>query len=367
MRLYVGRDKLTGKRLYDAEVIRGSQRDAKSKLNEKLAKKDHGQLVPKTFATLGEYLGEWVETIAKARVREVTFESYKYHLKRYLPPGLLATNLSKVRTIDIQAHYNSLTKSYSARTVRYVHSILSNALKKAVQMRLIPCNPCDFAELPRQQKNEVKAFTPEAAKNFLDAAGRHKDGLIFELALLTGARPEEYPALRWADVDFSRACVTFRRALIWRKGGGFYFDEQMKTSRSKRTISLPQVLLEKLRRHRVEQAEVIIASGPSYSRDDLVFATPLGTPTRYGNLTRRSFHQILKHAGLGHYTLYSLRHSCATLLLSRGENIKVIQERLGHADITLTLSTYSHVLQGMQVQASKNLGSLFYEQISKSG
>jgi integrase len=77
-------------------------------------------------------------------------------------------------------------------------------------------------------------------------------------------------------------------------------------------------------------------------------------------------HRILAEAGLGHHTLYSLRHSCATLLLSRGENVKVIQERLGHADVKLTLSTYSHVLEGMQQQASNNLSDLLYEQ-AKAG
>ena len=135
----------------------------------------------------------------------------------------------------------------------------------------------------------------------------------------------------------------------------------MKTTLSRRTIPLPKTLLSKLREHRIKQAEKMLATGASYERNNLVFATDEGQPIRYGNLTKRNFHSILKNAKLGHHRLYSLRHSCATLLLASGENMKVIQERLGHADVNLTLSTYSHVLDGMQAQASDKLESMFYQ------
>ena len=105
----------------------------------------------------------------------------------------------------------------------------------------------------------------------------------------------------------------------------------------------------------------MLKTGEGYKRNNLVFATDEGQPIRYGNLTKRHFHRILKTAELGHHRLYSLRHSCATLLLAGGENMKVIQERLGHADVNLTLSTYSHVLDGMQAQASDKLETMFYQ------
>jgi integrase len=150
--------------------------------------------------------------------------------------------------------------------------------------------------------------------------------------------------------------------LIWRKGGGWYFDEQMKTTLSRRTIPVPEILLNKLKRHRVSQAKNVMTLGPAYQRNDMSFASDEGTPLHYGNLTKRYYRHILVSAGLGHFTLYSLRHSCATLLLADRVNIKVIQERLGHADISLTLSTYSHVLEGMQEHASGRMGELLYSQ-----
>jgi integrase len=362
VRVFVGRDRVSGKRQYDSEIVNGKLGTAKAVLNEKVAKCDKGQLVRNTKISLKVYLDDWVETIVKARVREATYNSYKYHLDHYLSIEVLETQLTKLRTLAIQKFVNELSSKYSSRTVQYVHTLLKNALKKAVQMRLLVENPCEFVELPKSQKKEVSVFTREQAQKFLTATKVSKHGLIFEFGLLTGARPEEFLALKWSDLDVVRSTVSFRRTLIWRKGGGWYFDDQMKTAMSRRTIPLPLILLNKLKQHRISQAKYTLTMGSAYHRNELIFASDEGTPLHYGNLTKRYFRPILAEAGLGHFTLYSLRHSCATLLLADGVNIKVIQERLGHADITLTLSTYSHVLEGMQEHASERIGDLLYAQ-----
>lgn len=361
VRVFLGRDDKTGKRRYYNETVQGTKKDAQKVLNEKLSSADKGKLVERNSLTVKEFLNEWLQTIARARVREATFDSYEYHLKQYVFEKLGNRKLSNLRTFEIQKHYNEMKVKYSARTIRYVHSILKNALNKAVEQRYISDNPCSFAELPKKQKREINVFSPIQAQRFLEAAKDDKHGIVFEFALLTGARPEEYLALKWSDVDFARGTATFQRTLIWRKGGGWYFDEEMKTTLSRRTIPLPKTLLSRLREHRIKQAENMLKTGADYERNNLVFATDEGQPIRYGNLTKRHFHAILKTAELRHHRLYSLRHSCATLLLASGENMKVIQERLGHADVHLTLSTYSHVLDGMQAQASDKLESMFYE------
>jgi len=360
VRYCLGRDATTGKRIYQSEAVWGNKGDAQAALNKKLLELDAGQIVRKTSTTLKEYLLEWLETIAKARVREATYQSYKYHLDHYLYGELGSNRLYTLTPFEIQKFLNRMSAKYSPRTVRYVHTILKNALRKAVETRLINQNPCTFVELPKKIKREVKVFSPDEARRFLQAASDNERGLIFEFALLTGARPEEYLAIKWADIDLGRGTVTFQRTLQWRKGGGWYFDEEMKTAQSRRTIPLPEELFEKLKAHRSKQGAEILRLGSLYERNDLVFANEIGKPLNYGNITKRNFQPILAAAGLGHHRLYSLRHSCATLLLAQGENIKVIQERLGHADVVLTLSTYSHVLDGMQAQASDRLGSLLY-------
>jgi len=173
-------------------------------------------------------------------------------------------------------------------------------------------------------------------------------------------RPEEYLALKWSDVELGRGVAIVRRALVWRKGGGWYFDEP-KTSRSRRTVPLPVSLVKSLAAHKRKQSEARLKVGSLYQNNDLIFATGEGSPHNSRNLTNRHFRPILKRAGLSlDFRLYDLRHSCATLLLSVGENPKVVSERLGHASIVLTLDTYSHVLPTMQEDASQKLKRIMF-------
>jgi len=237
---------------------------------------------------------------------------------------------------------------------------MKSAFKKAIALRLINQNPCDHVDLPKRNKREINVFSQEDARRFITALGTGSRALILELALTTGARPEEYLALRWPDVDFYRQSITFQRTIVWKKGGGWELDERMKTSHSRRTLKVPSTICSKLATLKRSQAEELLRLGPAYERNSFVFATETGTPINPRNLAQRDLKSALEKAKLGHHTLYSLRHSCATLLLAEGVNIKVIQERLGHADVSLTLSTYSHVLDGMQDEATKTIDELLY-------
>lgn len=256
------------------------------------------------------------------------------------------------------------TTGLSARTVRYAHSIFSMAMNKAVELGYIINNPCKYAELPRQSKKETKAFSPEQAQKFLESAKDDKHGLIFEIALASGMRPEEYLSLQWSDIDFEKGTATVRRALVWRKGGGFMFCEP-KTAKSRRTIPLPKSISPRLKEHRRGQLEHRLKLGAAYENLNLVFASETGKPLNYRNLTQRHFEKVLERAGMkdAGFVLYSLRHSCATLLLSAGENPKVVAERLGHTSVKMTLDTYSHVLPDMQASATDKLETMLYRKI----
>src|SRR5581483_8532548 len=168
-----------------------------------------------------------------------------------------------------------------------------------------------------------------------------------------------YLALKWSDIDLKEGNAVVRRTLVWRKSGGWYFGEP-KTSRSRRTVPLPQ----SLRMHRRLQNELKLqleaAEREAFQKNDLVFAASNGMPHAIRNLKQRHFKPILKRAELPMIRLYDLRHSCATLLLAAGENPKVVSERLGHASITLTLDTYSHVLPTMQQSATEKLERILY-------
>lgn len=172
-------------------------------------------------------------------------------------------------------------------------------------------------------------------------------------------RPSEALALRWSDIDFDRANATIQRTLQWNKGkgAGWYFAET-KTRRSRRSIPLPATLVQQLKDHRIKQAEELLQLG---IRSELAFTNEIGNPILLGNLHKRNLRRILSKAKLpAKVTLYTLRHSCASLLLQAGVHPKIVSERLGHASVTLTMDVYSHVLPGMQEEATAQLERMLY-------
>lgn len=361
VRIFQGRDE-NGKRRYANKTIHGTKKSAEKYLTAKLRDKDLGINIEPASESLDKYLEKWLESVVRSRVREATFDDYTYLLDRYVSPALGAIKLCDIRSIDIQKVYSDMLgeKELSARTVRMTHAVLSSAMKQAVRWHMLPRNPCEFVDLPRMARKEMQALSPQEASEFLEAAKADKLGIVLSFALATGMRPEEYLALKWSDLDLQSGNATVRRTLIWRKGGGWYFGEP-KTSRSRRTVPVPKSLVTELTDHRRKQGETRLKKGADYQNNDLVFATSEGTPILLRNLVRRHFQPILTRAKLStSLRLYDLRHSCATLLLSAGENPKVVSERLGHASIVLTLDTYSHVLPSMQQAATEKLERILY-------
>jgi integrase len=249
-------------------------------------------------------------------------------------------------------------RGLSATVVRHTHSALHNALKQAVKWGLLSRNPSDFVELPKVAHKERRVLSPGEAIRFLKAADSKPNGLIFELALLTGMRPEEYLALQWADIDFKRGTAQIQRALVRHKKSVSF--EEPKTARSRRTVYLSEQLMKKLATHKRKQAVKKLKFKGTWGPFDLVFCSVEGTPHSIPNLTYRYFRPILTAAKLPQIRLYDLRHTCATLLLIAEENPKVVSERLGHSTIVLTLDTYSHVLPTIQQGATNRLEKLLY-------
>ena len=361
VRIFTGRD-AKGKRQYFNKTIHGTKKDAEKYLTAKQREKDLGVFVEPASMTVNAYLDKWLQTAARPRLRERTFSDYEGKLETYVRPALGEKRLCDVRSLDIQSLYGEMReRGLSARTVRYTHAILSSAFKQAVKWHMLAPNSCEPVELPRMERNEMQAFSPDEATSFLKASEEDAHGIVFAFALATGMRPEEYLSLKWSDLDLEKGTATIRRTLVWRKGGGWYFGEP-KTSRSRRTVPLPISLVRSLIHHRRLQAERRLKIGALlYQNNELVFATGEGKPLNLRNLTQRHFRPILTKAKLPlTFRLYDLRHSCATLLLVAGENPKVVSERLGHASIALPLATYSHVLPSMQQAATEKLERMLF-------
>jgi integrase len=306
--------------------------------------------------TLNEYLDSW---LAAHEVSPRTIEDYTGLLAHHVRPMLGMKKLSSIRPLDVQQVVNAMAaKKLSPRTIRYAIAVLCHALKQAVRWGVILKNPAEELQLPKQTRREMKCLTPKQAKQFLRFARRDKYGVLFELALVTGMRPEEYLGLQWGDVDLEKKVVTIQRTLVWRRQKvGWYFGEP-KTNKSRRTIPFTERLAKDLARCRRKQNERRLKLGSKWTSLNLVFPSDVGTPLSVRNLDRRHFKEILIAAKLPDIRLYDLRHTCATLLLAAGENPKVVSERLGHSSVVLTLDCYTHVLPTMQEDATRRLASL---------
>ncbi len=235
---------------------------------------------------------------------------------------------------------------------------MHNALKQAVKWNLLQKNVAEYCELPKVPHKERRVLSELETQSFLEITSVMQNGLIFEFALLSGMRPEEYLALQWKDLDLEKCTAQVRRALVRHKG--IWTFEKPKTAKSSRIVSLPKPLFDKLKIHKRKQNEIRLKNGLIWENHDLVFCGETGTPHTMPNLTYRYFRPILKKAELPQIRLYDLRHINATLLLLAEENPKVVAERLGHSTVVLTLDTYSHVLPTMQKSATDKLDKMLY-------
>jgi integrase len=256
----------------------------------------------------------------------------------------------------VRGLYREKLDSGSAlRTVQYIHTTLRKALRDAVSDELVPRNVADGIKAPRPKKKEINPLNPDQAKTFLQAVRSDRFEALYVLAVHCGLRQGELLGLKWADVDLEAGKLRVRRTLSLTKSGHVY--EQPKNWRG-RSIELTQAASETLGVHLKRQLEEIKDLGDDYQDQGLIFPGERGQPMRPWTLTRK-FERILKRAGLPHIRFHDLRHTCATLMLCEGVHIKIVQELLGHSDVTITLNTYSHVLPSMGGEAAGAMDRIF--------
>jgi len=193
------------------------------------------------------------------------------------------------------------------------------------------------------------------SKALLKAAKKHRLGAVFSVALAVGLRLGEALGLRWTDLDLESGTLSVQQTLQ-RIGKELRFVES-KSDKSRRTVPLPQVAVDALKRHRTQQKKERLLAGGKWQKSDLVFTSTLGTPLDERNV-RRSFEDLLGAAKLLKMRIHDLRHTCATLLLAQGVHPKVVQETLGHSQISLTMDTYSQVLPQVAREAAQKMNAV---------
>jgi integrase len=244
-----------------------------------------------------------------------------------------------------------LDAGLSPRSVQYVHVTLHKALKQAIADGLIPRNVTEAVKPPQVRREEMQPLTAEQVKVLFEAAKGDRLEALYVLAVSAGLRQGELLGLKWDDIDLEVGTLQVRRTLTTAKGGPVL--SAPKTKGSRRTVILSQPALEALRSHLERQLGEIDQAGDLWRENGLIFASESGEPLSRQHVTARRFKPLLKRTSLPEIRFHDLRHTCATLLLSKNVNPKVVSEMLGHASIAITLDTYSHVLPTMQESTAK--------------
>ena len=327
-----------------------TKKEVQEKLRQAINDQKQGTLATGPQQTLQKYLESWLEEVHKPTIRLTTYVKYRKIIDSHIVPALGHVRLQKLTPQQVQSFYRKKEREgLSPKTINSIHGVLHKALDNAVRWNLVARNVCDAVSPPRIVKAEIQPLTMEQARVLLRAARGHRLEALIVLALTTGMRRGELLGLKWQDINLEKGTLQIRRTLDYYAKIG-YVESEPKTAKGRRNIVLPSFVIEKLKLHRDQQLEAQAQSGDEWEDLGYVF-----TGLHGGRLNPRylvkMFDRLLKEAGLPHMRFHDLRHSAATLLLSMDVNAKVVQEILGHSNISMTMDTYSHVLPSMQREA----------------
>lgn len=344
------RYEVNGKRKYLYGKIRS---EVSVKLREALSEVTHGLIYDDKNLTLKQHLHAWLNN-SKKSVRIGTFERYEQIVCKHLMPELGGIKLKNLSPMMVQDLYQTKLEALSPRTVRYIHVTLHKSLEQAVKWNLISKNVTDLVDPPKIIKEEIRPLNVEEVRILFDTVSGHPLEAIYILAVTAGLRRGEILGLYWQDVDLNTGSLQVKRSLSFTKEGPIFVPP--KTAKGKRSISLSKICVEALRKLKTSQEKTKENWTADYS---LVFPNDLGEPRRSRNVLNTSFKRIKKKGNLPDIRFHDLRHTCATLLLTKGVHPKIVQELLGHSSISITLDTYSHCVPNMQEKVVEAMEDIF--------
>ena len=336
-----------------------TRKEVQEQLKIALREQQQGMLLATPQQTVEQFLKQWLED-HKAALRIRSYERYEELTRLHIIPVLGHHRLQKLTPQHVQGFYTrKLREGLSSTTVNGLHAMLHKALDDAVRYNLLARNVCDAVSPPRRGHYEIQPFSMEQAQQFLAIAKGHSLEALFVLAITTRMRRGEILALKWQDINFSQNLLQVRR-IFTRRPGNRYIEAEPKTEKSRRSILLAPIVVALLKQHHARQLEAKLKASTQWQDQGLVFCTAFGTPLNPSKVVDR-FKTLLKKGGLPPIRFHDLRHSAATILLSLGVHPKVVQELLGHNQISMTMDIYSHVLPGMQKDAMAKLNDALQE------
>jgi integrase len=340
-----------GKLKRKRRVVYGTSKAEVAKELRKLqSSADAGALTESSRWTVAEFVSHWLEHVARPRVRATTYQRYEQLARLHVNVHLGGVQLARLRSQHVEQFYAMLEKNeLSGRSRQACGQLLTAALKHAVKTKLLPYSPAADIPKARPDHKEMAVLTGDQIQRLLAVSKKTRLHALFALAVGTGMRQGELLGLKWQDINFEAGALAVHRSLAEVKGG--FLMKEPKSAKSRRTITLPRIVLDALKDHRAS----MLAEGNIIAT---IFCTRTGQYISRSNLACQVFKPLLKRAALPAIRFHDLRHTHATQLLSQGQSVKAVSQRLGHANVKITLEVYAHVLPGDDQKLADSMNRL---------
>lgn len=330
------------------------------------------------------FFTNWLFDVHFINLKPSTKERYEGLYRNYIKDSSLSRiKVKDLSLMDVQEYYNGLLKKKnSVNCVLNLHKLLAPCIRYAYNNNLLIKDFTKAIILPKEdeqtklnKQNQIVPFTLEEQQRFIAAIKDHELEMLFITALNTGLRQGELFALTWNDINFDRGYVNINKtaknvANVSREGRSDLRVQIQtpKTSNSIRRVKLPQFLIDKLKSYKLKQAEQKLQLANMYQDNNLVFCNPFGKYLDSSNVRKRlnkiidniNLNEKDKSKHISHRKFHDLRHTYATRLFELGEEPKTVQMLLGHSNISITLNTYTHVLDDIKDKAVSKLDDLFH-------
>ncbi|MDR1473542.1 MAG: site-specific integrase [Lactobacillales bacterium] len=350
----MGRDTGTGKQIQKS-VYGKTQSEVLKKLKQIQVSIDNGSYSEPTSITVAGWMDIWLKEYLGA-VKPFTVRSYSDHTKNHIKPCLGAVHLQKLTAPAVQKFYNEkLNSGLSPKTIKNLHGVLHSALKQAVLIGYLKSNPTEVCKLPRVEKKEIAVMSEDEMASLLDDIKGHKFENLYFVTLFTGMRQGEVIGLTWDCVDFKNGVILINKQLQKeKKVGGRYGLVSLKND-TFRKITPARAVMEVLVKQRKLQNEQHLKCGTIWNnKDNLVFTNELGEHLAHFTVWKH-FKKIVRKLGIGHIRFHDMRHSYAVISLQSGDDVKTVQENLGHHTAAFTLDVYGGVTERMKEQSAKRM------------
>lgn len=362
IRLFLGKDPQTGKKLYRSVTFHGNKKQAQAELARLVHQIETGQFLPPGKLTVAEFFEKWREYI-RTRVSARTFVRYGQLLDHWIIPEIGSHALARLQPLHVQQLYSRALEGprrdgrpggLSPQSVVHIHRVLAEALKMAVRWGLAARNVCDAVEPPSPKRPEIRPLDEQEGALLLEAARGTRLYVPVLLALSCGLRRGEILAIQWRDIDWTAGTLYVRRSVEQPAGKATVAIKEPKSPRSRRAVALPPFVLEELRAHKAAQDTRAAELGPLWQDNGLICPREDGSlwvPSAFTS----AYRDLLRRRGLNGPNFHALRHAHASQLIRAGLDVRTVAARLGHARPSTTLDVYSHLIAGQDQEAARRI------------